>query len=100
MIGVTNIKGLYDFVGHVALYAPANFPEENSSSPGGKMELETAFNRLHDSVTYLEQPYSLEKVSGRLFGILNQSLFLYESGHPDGAVFLLQEFQDAISSYF
>jgi len=100
MAGVTNIKGLYDFVGHVALYAPANFPEEDSSSPDGTMELETAFVQLHGCVTYLEQPYSLEKVSGRLFSILNQSLFLYESGDPDGAVFLLQEFQDAISAYF
>jgi len=97
---VTNIKGLYDFVGYVALYATANFPEEDSSSPVGTMELEAAFVQLHDSVTYLEQPYSLEKVSCRLFGILNRSLFLYESGDHNGAVFLLQEFQDAISSYF
>jgi len=93
---VTNISGLFDFIGYVVLCAPNAFPARDYLKPEEQMNLDRAFEELAEGVRLVERDFPNADQQRGLSALLAQSHEAYRSGDEVSGAHLLQDFQARI----
>jgi hypothetical protein len=88
-----SVGQLWDHIGYVLEYAPANFPYEAELMPAQQMTLDLAFQQLSQGVA-IAYPLSAEaEFSAKLSTLLDRSLAEYRNGNTDAGKTVLLEFE-------
>jgi hypothetical protein len=88
-----SVSQLWDHIGYVLEYAPANFPYEAELMPAQQMNLELAFQQLNQGVAIAYPPPAEAEFSARLSSLLDRSLAEYRNGDAEAGKTLLLEFE-------
>jgi len=96
MLVVENVNDLWNHIAYVLLCAPDQFPREDFLSEDEQMNLDRAFEQLHQGVriAYPEPDFASKRTI--LSDILDRSYAAYKAGEDITAGHLLNEFQDNI----
>jgi hypothetical protein len=87
---------LWDHIAYVMEYAPAGFPVENHLLPEQQMNLESAFEQLHQGLEIAYPPPEAPDLRERLHGLLDCAMAEYTGGNKGAAAGMLAEFESTI----
>ena len=96
MFVVESIQDLWNHIAYVMAYAPDQFPPEDFLTEDKQMNLDRAFEKLHQGIeiAYSGPSHSSKRVL--LSSILDRSYLAYKAGDGTVAGHFLNEFQDKI----
>lgn len=93
---VRDLLGLYDFIAHVLLSAPDDFPVEDYRAPDDQLNLDRAFEELRNGLEFVAVSERDPAFHNRLRAVLDESLAAYRDGERKRGAYRLQDFQDMI----
>jgi hypothetical protein len=93
---VRDLLGLHDFIAHVVLGAPDDFPIEDYRASDDQLTLERAFEELRNGLAFVAVSNSDPAFHDRLRAVLDESLAAYRAGERKKGAHRLQDFQDMI----
>lgn len=96
MFIMESVDDLWDHIAYVMSYAPDKFPYRDFLGPSEQMNLDMAFDHLHQGVLIAYPEAEFESRRQFLFALLSRCKNSYLAGEELAAGHMLNEFQDLI----
>jgi exonuclease VII small subunit len=90
------VSDLWDHIAYVMEYAPSGFPLEDYLLPEQQMNLDMAFQQLHQGVAIAYPASSAAAQREQLDALLDRALAEYRNGDKTVAAGMLAEFESII----
>ena len=90
------IHDLWDHIAYVMEYAPSDFPVEDYLLPEQQMNLDMAFEQLHQGVVIAYPAASAGAQRAQLDALLDRAQAEYRNGNKTTAASMLAEFESTI----
>ena len=91
-----SVNDLWDHIAYVMEYAPSDFPWEVHLLPEQQMNLDMAFEQLHQGVRLAYPAASAAPQREQLAALLDHALGDYRNGNKTEAAIILAEFESII----